>query len=228
VRKSVMPAVALAVLCGLPSAPPAAAADQAAIVEDLRGPPTEAAPLDYLAPGTVIHLNAQNVIVIDFLRSCTRETIHGGTVRVGALQSEVTDGRVERQRVNCDGGRQQVPATSEPESAAPSFSAPPRPRGQPHEAGVEWTLYGRNPLFDLGGPGRFVLERMDRPGERIELDITAGELLHGRFYDFAKEDRSLKRGGIYRATFARRTIVFLVDPLAKSGATPLAGRLLRF
>ena len=111
VRKSVMPALALAVLCGLPSAPAAAAADEAAIVEDLRGPPTEVAPLDYLASGTVIHLNAQNVIVIDFLRSCTRETIHGGTVRVGALQSEVTDGRVERQKVNCDGGRRQVPAT---------------------------------------------------------------------------------------------------------------------
>ena len=227
-RKSVMPAVVLAMLCGLPSAAPAAAADPAAIVEDLRGPPTEVAPLDYLASGTVIHLNAQNVIVIDFLRSCTREIISGGMVRVGALQSEVTDGRVERQKVSCDGGRRQVPATSESEGAAPNFAAPPRPRGQPGEGGVERTLYGRNPLFDLGGPGRLVLERMDQQGEKIELDITAGELLHGRFYDFAKEDRSLKRGGIYRATFGRRTIVFLVDPLAKSGATPLAGRLLRF
>ena len=227
-RMSVMPSIVLAVLCGLPSARAAAAADQAAIVEDLRGPPTEAAPLDYLAPGAVIHLNAQDVIVIDYLRSCARETIHGGTVRVGALQSEVADGRVERQKVSCDGARQQARATSESEGAAPSLLAPPRPRGQPHEGGIEWTLYGRNPLIDLGGPGRLVLERIDQQGEKIQLDITASELLHGRFYDFAKEDRSLKRGGIYRATFGRRTIVFLVDPLAKSGATPLAGRLLRF
>jgi len=228
VRKSVMPAVALAALCGLPSARAAAAASEAAIVEDLQGPPTEVATLDYLAPGAVIHLDAQDVIVIDYLRSCTRETIRGGTVRVGALQSEVTDGRVERQKVSCEGARKEPPAASESEGAQPSLAAPPRPRGQPHEGGVEWTLYGRNPLIDLGGPGRLVLERIDQQGEKIQLDITAGELLHGRFYDCAKKDLSLKRGGIYRATFGRRTIVFLVDPLAKSGATPLAGRLLRF
>ena len=40
--------------------------------------------------------------------------------------------------------------------------------------------------------------------------------------------KALKPGGIYRAKVGDQQIVFAVDPAARDGAAPAAGRLLRF
>ena len=76
-------------------------------------------------------------------------------------------------------------------------------------------------------PGQLTIERLDQPGDPIKLDVRQSDLLRGRFYDFAKSGRSLEAGGIYRASFGGRRIVFWVDALAQSGDAPLLGRLLR-
>jgi hypothetical protein len=205
-------------------ASPAVAAEQAAIVESVRGEAVGVQPLDHLPAGKVIRLGPRDEIVLDYPRSCTREIISGGTVTVGTTGSNIAGGRVESGKVLCDN---QNPLASERKGDAPDFTGLPKPRGQPGETGIGYTLYGRSPLFDLGGPGQLTIERLDQPGETIKLDIAASELLRGTFYDFAKTDHSLTAGAVYRATFGGRRIVFWVDALAEAGDTPLLGRLLR-
>ena len=89
------------------------------------------------------------------------------------------------------------------------------------------TLYGLSPVFELRPPGKLVLERLDQRGERHELAVTGQELMRGGFFDCAKAGVVLAPGGIYRAKFADRQIVFKIDPDAKPGDAPLLGRLAR-
>ena len=89
------------------------------------------------------------------------------------------------------------------------------------------TLYGLSPVFELRPGGRLVVERLDQPGERHEFAVTDQQLVRGAFLDFAKVGVALAAGGIYRAKLAGREIVFKIDPDAKPGDVPLAGRLAR-
>ena len=57
------------------------------------------------AVGKVIRLRPKESIVLGYLRSCWHETITGGTVIVGAEQSDVQGGKVVRRKVMCDGGK---------------------------------------------------------------------------------------------------------------------------
>ena len=75
-----------------------------AVVEDVKGKPSGVEFMDYVVPGKVIRLGPNDSIVLGYLASCWRETITGGTVRVGAEQSMVHDGQIERVKVDCDGG----------------------------------------------------------------------------------------------------------------------------
>lgn len=207
------------------AASPAVAAEQAAIVESVRGDAAGVQPLDYLPTGKVLRLGPHNEIILDYPRSCTREIISGGTVTVGTTGSNIVGGRVESGKVLCD--NQNPLGSTERKGDAPSFTGLPKPEGQPGETGIGYTLYGRSPLIDLGGPGQLTITRLDQPGETIKLDIAASDLLRGTFYDFAKTDLSLTAGAVYRATFGGRSIVFWVDALAQAGNAPLLGRLLR-
>ena len=210
-------------------APVAAAAPApVAIVEEARGGAIGVAPLDYLTAGKVLHLGPKDELVLDYLNSCTREVILGGTVTVGAAGSTVVGGRIEGGKVPCDDRRRELLGEEAPPTGnAPSLTPLPKPRGQPGETGIGYTLYGRSPLIDLGAPGQLTIERLDQPEEPIKLEVAASDLLRGRFYDFAKTGRSLTPGGVYRVTFGGRSIVFFVDALAQPGDTPLLGRLLR-
>ena len=211
------------------AAPSAAAPAPAAIVEETRGGAIGVAPLDYLTAGKVLHLGPKDELVLDYLNSCTREVILGGTVTVGAAGSTVVGGRIEGGTVPCDNRRPELIGEEEaPTGKAPSLTPLPKPRGQPGETGIGYTLYGRSPLMDLGAPGQLTIERVDQPGDPIRLEVASSDLIRGRFYDFAKAGRSLAPGAIYRASFEGRSIVFFVDALAQPGDSPLLGRLLRF
>ena len=75
---------------------PASAQSAAALVEDVKGQVAGLEVMDYLAPGRTFRLEPDESVVIDYLNSCVRETIHGGTVKIGVKQSEVQSGAVER------------------------------------------------------------------------------------------------------------------------------------
>jgi hypothetical protein len=214
---------------------PAWAQGPAAIVEDVSGKSAGVEFMDYVAAGKVIRLGAQDRIVLGYLKSCWRETITGGAVTVGAEQSEVRGGKVERAQVKCDAGRMQLGAGQAVQSAgyvSRALESEKRAQvfalqDQASAAEPQVTLYGRIPTIELGGGGTLLIERLDVPDERYEIAVDSRQLARGAFFDLAKANRLLTAGGIYRATFDARQVVFRIAPGAPASA-PVLARLLRF
>ena len=73
-----------------------------AIVEDIDGHPAGLQLMDYVDVGRVIELGPNDSIVLSYLSSCVREAIRGGSVKVGAQQSDKVTGTIERTKVDCE------------------------------------------------------------------------------------------------------------------------------
>ncbi|MDP2007009.1 MAG: hypothetical protein Q8K45_15135 [Rubrivivax sp.] len=197
-----------------------------AVVEDLRGRPAGVEFMDYVAAGRVIQLGPKDVLVLGYLKSCWRETITGGTVTVGEVQSSVLRGKVERTQVECDASRAKLGAREATQSAATVFRSF---RRDASPAPVPPTLYGQSPVFEVGAArGTLVIERLDEAAPRFELAIGGEALLRERFLDLARSGVALVPGGSYTASLGERKLAFKLAPQAAPGAAPLAGRLLRF
>jgi hypothetical protein len=216
----------LTTACVLASAVSAAAQLPVALVEDVNSKTAGVEFMDYVPAGKIIRLGPQDSIVLEYMTSCWREAIAGGTVIVGAEQSEVQGGKVDRHKVDCDGGKLMLSAQQASQSAGMVFrdmrsakqNSPPAP---------QITLYGLSPMIELKGGGLLVIERIDQPGERHELAIADQQLVNGAFYDLARADKVLVAGGTYRVRVGGRQLIFKIDPDAKPGASPVVGRLLR-
>jgi hypothetical protein len=88
---------------------PAFAEDAVALIERLTGPSQRVELMTYAHVGQVIHLSADQTMVLSYRDSCIRETITGGTITIGTEQSEVRSGvRLERIQINCDPGKVDV------------------------------------------------------------------------------------------------------------------------
>jgi hypothetical protein len=204
----------------------AAAQTPVAVVEEVSGKAAGVEFMDYVTPGTKIELGSKGSVVLSYMKSCQREVIKGGTVTVGTERSAVANGKVERTVVGCDASHIRLAAGEANQSAATVFrSLLP---GQQREAKPQITLYGRSPVVETNGPGTLVVERLDQSSEPYDIVVSAKSLDRGRFFDFAKAHKALTPGATYRASFGKLSIVFTIDDRAKSGATPIIGRLLRF
>jgi hypothetical protein len=202
----------------------AAAQAPVAVVEDVQGKVTGAEFMDYVAPGKVIKLGPASTVVLGYMKSCWRETITGiGTVIVGAEESMVHLGEVKASKVRCDAGHSQPIDREVGESAATSF----RSIDEKGSMSPPLTLYGLSPVFETAGHGKLVVERLDVKGERYDINLVAGSLVRHSFYDFVKTGASLKPGGTYTASLGSRRIIFVIDPRAEPGPTPIIGRLVR-
>jgi hypothetical protein len=198
---------------------PCALADMpVAIVEGVHGKSTGIEFMDYVAAGRVIKLGSRDTIVLGYLKSCWRERITGGTVVVGAEQSEVQRGQVDRTQLSGKEALQGAGVISRAVDLNNRNAMLPDPR---------ITIYGQVPIIELAGRGTLLVERLDQAEERYRIVIGKPQLLRGMFFDFAKTDWTLAPGGLYRATFAESEIIFRVDPAATAVA-PLVGRLIRF
>jgi hypothetical protein len=204
-------------------AAPALAASPAALVEDVDGK----APvrfMDYLAEGQAFELPAGTKVVIGYLGSCERETIEGGKIVVGSARSRVEGGTVAREKVECDGGKMLLTSAQASASGVMAF------RGFAHGEKLpkpQVTIYGASPVFELRHPGRLHVQRLDKSSGEIELAVKAKDLVAGRFLDFARIDKHLEPGGLYRIATDDGNVVIKVDPKAKRGESPLVGRLVR-
>lgn len=214
----------LAVL--LATAALASAQTPAAIVEDVtdRGAGVEF--MDYVPAGKVIKLGSTGKLVLGYLRSCWRETISGGTVTVGAEQSEIQGGTAERVKVACEAAKMQLTAELASKSGAMVFREGPQRATPGRLPKPNFTLYGQSPLVEVAKGSTVVIERVDQPGERYEI-TDRGPLVRGAFYDFAQDNKALTPAGIYTATSGSVKVTFQVDPGAQPGRTPAAGRLIR-
>ena len=207
-------------------ATPGQAAQPVAIVEDLDAPNTDVQFFDYVDAGKVIELGAGGTLILGYFASCQRETITGGKVRIGADASEVENGKIERERVECDGGGVQLAAAQTGKSGVLVFRVPGKTStaSQPEPTA---TIYATAPLIDIGsnsadGAESVVLERVDRPPETHTAMIT------GRVADLATQGINLRPGGVYRAWLGDRSTTFKVDEYAAPDGGPIISRLVRF
>jgi hypothetical protein len=190
----------------------------AAIVEEVAGNSAGVEFMDYLEAGRTIRLGPQDRIVLSYLKSCTREAVTGGTIKVGAEQSEVQSGQVERTRVDCDARRMLLAAPHPNDSAGLVVRGPPKP---------QFTLFGSSPVVEVKGSGTLAVTRLDKAGEQYALPIAQSAPDRRSFVDFAANGMSLAPGGLYRAVWGAHQVVFKVDATAKPGRTPVIGRLLK-
>lgn len=205
----------------------AAAEPPVAIVEQVQGKVTGAEFMDYLTPKAVIKLGAaDSSIVISYLKSCRREKIDGiGTVIIGSDESLVHLASVKDEMTDCDANHAHATTRETSEVAATVM----RSLGKNNTAIAikpQLILYGVSPLVQATGRGTLVVERLDVRGERQQIELD-GKQSKGKFYDFAVANKALSPGGIYSAKFRSSQIVFQIDPHARSGATPIVGRLVR-
>jgi len=215
-------AVALFALAGMTTA--ATAESPVAIVEEVQGKVTGAELMDYLSPRAVIKLGQDAAITLSYLNSCRRETISGiGTVIVGTEESSVHLADIRSETTPCDAAHARATERETSEAAATIVRSI---AGDNNSNAPQATLYGTSPLVEVKGRGELVVERLDAKGDRQKFALD-GKQLKGRFFDFASVHKALAPGGTYLATFGKNKIVFRIDPFAKSGATPMAGRLLQ-
>ena len=216
--------VATAVVALLGSAATAKAEPPAALVEDIQGKVTGAEFMDYVVPGQVIKIGKAGSIVLSYLKSCRRETISGiGTVIVGADESKIHLSDIQDEKVDCDASHAHATTKETSEVAATVVRGITSPAAS---TPAQVTLYGTSPIFEVKGRGALLVERLDKAGERQQIEIGDNRI-KGRFLDFAKLNRALAPGGTYAASFGATKIVFRIDPQAKSGAAPVLGRLLQ-
>jgi hypothetical protein len=212
---------AVATLAGL--ATPVFAGPPAALIEEIEGNVAGAELMDYVAPGQVIKLGPGSSLVMSYLKSCRRETISGiGAVTVGTGESKVEGAALKTDVVNCDAGHAQAGARETSEVAATivrgiGADAPNLPQA---------IIYGASPIFEAKGRGTLVVERLDQPGDRQQIELN-GRQFKGKFFDFAGTSHPLTPGGTYAASFGPSRIVFRIDPQAKAGPGPAVGRLIR-
>ena len=198
-----------------------------AVVEDVTGKPGVEF-MDYVDAGKVIKLGPRDVLVLSYLKSCSRETITGGTVTVGTEQSAVQGGNVERAKVKCNGGSIALSPEQAVQSAGVITRSVRTPSGETKNVPApQFTLFARIPIVDVRDGGTLVIERLDEAENRVEIPIQPAQLVRGAFLDFARVNRVLTAGGIYRATLGARQVVFRVDAAAPPMA-PVVSRLVRF
>src|SRR5262245_57691403 len=95
---SLIPIVSMGAAVGLPSH--ALAGEPVAIVEEAPEH-TGVTFMDYLDAGRAFDLGPGETLVIDYLKSCLRETIVGGKVVVGFEQSAIKGGSISRDKFDC-------------------------------------------------------------------------------------------------------------------------------
>ena len=177
----------------------------------------------------MLQLPPRTTLVIGYLKSCAHETITGGKVVIGAEQSTIDGGQLLRETVECDGGHMQLTANQAAKSGVMVFRGTPRPTpaAQPPMQ-PQLTVYGISPIFTLAGADRLEITRLDQAGQP-PLDFPVARAKTGRStaVDLAKQNIALAPGGVYQASGGAHSVVFKIDALAKPGAAPAVGRLVR-
>ena len=212
-----LPALCLLLLFAAFAAPPVAAGELVAIVEDSEGDTGDVQLFDMVEAGQVITLGSGGRLVLGYLRSCWRETITGGTVTIGSEQSTVENGRVYRELVECDGGSLVLSEALSDKSGVMVYRVPP---GEGGAAPPQVILFSLTPAFRVsGGAAQVTIERLDESAPPLRLALSGGTA------DMALGTERLAPGGSYSASAGDLRVTFAIDPLAEDEGGPLIGRL---
>jgi len=192
-----------------------------AIIEDIDAVNAKVSFMDYVNKGQVIELGKSGKLVLGYLDSCRRETITGGTVTIGKLQSNVNKGQLLREDVECDGGNANLSGQQAATSGALAF----RGAAKPDKVGVrkpDLTIYGTAPVVRVQQTNaEITIERMDKRSKQHSYQMK------GKHIDLADEKLSLPLGGTYKiAVKGGKSKTFKVDKYAEMGKISIVSRLI--
>ena len=191
-----------------------------AIIEDIKATGSKLSFMDYVNEGQVIKLGSAGKLVIGYMNSCRRETITGGTVTIGALQSKVNKGQLLREDVECDGGNAKLSGQQAATSGALAFRG-----GTKKTVGIgkaDLTIYGTAPVVRVKRANADItIERMDQHSKTYSYHIK------GRHIDLADKKLSLPLDGVYRISVkGGNSKTFKVDKYAETGKISIVSRLI--
>ncbi|MDP6565798.1 MAG: hypothetical protein QF578_13310 [Alphaproteobacteria bacterium] len=198
----------------LPGAPhdAQAAGTPVAVVEDADPGRQDLGLFEMLEAGRRIALKDGEVLVLGYLQSCNRETITGGQVVVGARQSAVEGGQVEREIVNCAGGQVALSKDSKGKAGVVVFRKGPKKKKR-GAMGKPVTIHVVSPVLRLTqGATVITLRRTDRPEATWDLNVTSNMI------DFLAAGVRLSPGGRYDIAAGRRRLTLRVAADAGNGA----------
>ena len=223
--------IANAVLIVSLLAPPAWAQAPApvALVEDVSAAHAGVAIMDYVSAGQTIRLGPGDTLQLSYLKSCQREAIRGGTVTVGAQQSEVAGGSVARETVRCDAGKLRLTGAQAQQSGAMVFRRPPGAETPARRTlpPAEITLFGTAPILRAPGGSTVTIARLDADEAKLDIRMAAAPAGRSALHDLAGEGRALTPGGLYEASAGSQRLVFRIDLQAAPGKAPAVGRLIQ-
>lgn len=198
---------------GLLGQPAKAASNSGALVEEVDAGVANVSAFDTLKAGQSLDLRPGKHAVISYLDSCIRETISGGLVKIGAAQSEVQDGTVQRETLDCGVKQLVLTSTTQDQSATTVF----------------------RPLFDnlvkqvVPDTGPFVMAEHASSLELKEMgkeDAARSLPLHDGKLDLRQAGVKLQPGAIYKLTAGGRETYIKIAPDAQD-SSPLLLRLVK-
>jgi len=202
---------ALALAAGLSA--PGSAAEPVAIVEQAPER-TGVVFMDYLDAGHAFELAPEETLIIDYLKSCLRETIIGARVVIGFEKSAVKGGSVSRAEFDCSGRGMKLAPSQSQESGVVVYR-------EADQYAAMAASYGTQPVFAPLASGPLIIQRVDALETPRQVEASGSQL------DLLELGISLTPGGIYRLRGPSTDFVFVIAPGAKSGRIPLISRLIR-
>ncbi len=180
------------------------------------------AAMDYVHAGQSLTVPPNATLGLDYLAACLHETITSGAretvVTIGPEQSEITDGKVVRQRMDCDGSNLQLTAAQSDAGGVAVYRST-RESDKP-----KLTLRSTVPVITAKAAEPMTLERLDKPeAARTVTLTTTGQRAMA---DLASAP--LSAGGTYRLTQGSHSEIVRIDAQATGGPAPLVVRLLPF
>lgn len=191
-----------------------AASSAGALVEEIDAGVSKIAAFDTLKAGQTIDLRPHHHAVISYLDSCIRETIDGGTVKIGTSQSDVQDGTVKRETVDCSLKQLALTANTQDQSATTVF----RPL---FDNLVKQTLPDVSPFILADDASSIDLKQMGKEDAPVTLTLHQGKL------DLRAAGIKLQPGGIYKLTAGSRETYIKITPDAKASEASLLMRIVK-
>lgn len=179
-----------------------AASKPVAIVED--SPKTEGRgqAFDLMEQNETIQLAPGETLVLGYLKSCTRETITGGTVTIGTKESTVEGGKVTREKTECTVSKLLLTADESQQSATVAF--------RPGE--VLKHIYTRQPVIVAKKSASVKVEAFEG-GKTWDLKPEKGLI------DLQAAKLELQPGKRYKVTGDIASFVIEVDAAATTAKT---------
>ena len=181
----------------------ASANSPVAIVEDVQSSKAGVGVMDFLTAGQTIELGKDERLTIGYLNSCRRERITGGMVTIGEKQSDVKNGRVLREDVECDGGSANLSGQQAAKSGALAF------RGAPTNSltDAKVTIFGTSPMIVLPIANQHVvIDSVSGAADHHEMDVN------GSFIDLSDHNISLLPNTTYRVVAGEHSTTFKIAP----------------